>query len=385
MYLLFVSTRKKIAVNTRFLLSNRMEGIGYFTHETLRHITQTHPEVDFYFLFDRSYSSEFLYADNVKPVVLFPQARHPFLWYWWFEVSVAQWLKKNQPDLFLSTDGFCSLQSKVATVAVMHDLSFEHYPQYVPWLTNRYYRHFMPRFARHAARIATVSEYSKQDIVTQYGIEPNKIDVVYSAAKDFFKPTDAATQQNIRNRYTGGAPYLLYVGSVNGRKNIKNMLLAFDVFKKRHGGEMKFLIAGSLGWSNDEMKAAHQQMKFSEAVVFAGRINEEELVKIIGSSFALMYVSLFEGFGVPPLEAMKCNVPSITSSTTSMPEITAGAALLANPIDANDIAEKIEALYLNSTIRTQLIDKGIKRANDFSWQQTAECLWQCCEKAMQTT
>lgn len=379
-----MSTRKKIAVNTRFLLSNRLEGIGYFTHETLRHIVRSHPEVDFYFLFDRQYSKEFLYASNVKPVVLFPQARHPFLWYWWFEISVARWLTQHQPDLFLSTDGYCSLSSNTPTVAVIHDLSFEHYPQYVPWLTNKYYRHFMPRFIQHATRVATVSEYSRQDIVQQYQIEPSKIDVVYSAAKDFFKPTDAVSQQDVCNKYTGGAPFLLYVGSVNGRKNIKNMLLAFDAFKQKHGGDLKFLIAGSMGWSNKEMQIAHQQMIFSADVIFAGRINEDELVKIIGSSFALIYVSLFEGFGVPPLEAMKCEVPCITSSTTSMPEITAGAALLANPNEVMDIAKKIETLYLDNTLRAQLIAKGIKRANDFSWQQTAELLWQCCERAMQT-
>jgi hypothetical protein len=125
-----VNARKKIAVNARFLIKNKLEGIGYFTHETLRHMVLAHPEVDFYFLFDRPNSSEFVYSKNVKQVVLFPPARHPFLWFLWFEFSVARWLAAKQSGLvFLSPDGFCSLLSRCAyRVAVIHDIAFEHYP-----------------------------------------------------------------------------------------------------------------------------------------------------------------------------------------------------------------------------------------------------------------
>ena len=93
--------KKRIAVNTRFLIKNKLEGIGLFTYEALKHITQTHPDIEFYFLFDRPFDAEFIFGENVKPVVLFPPARHPFLWYWWFEISVKGWLNKNKPDLFL--------------------------------------------------------------------------------------------------------------------------------------------------------------------------------------------------------------------------------------------------------------------------------------------
>ncbi len=118
----------KIAVNTRLLLPDKMEGIGYFAYETLLRITRAHPDVEFHFLFDRPYDSSFIFSDNVKPVVLFPPARHPFLWYWWFEWSVAGYLKKNKFDLFLSPDGYCSLSSDTPTLAIQHDIAFEHYP-----------------------------------------------------------------------------------------------------------------------------------------------------------------------------------------------------------------------------------------------------------------
>ena len=113
-----MSKRKTIAVNTRFLIKNKLEGIGLFTYESLKRITQTHSEIDFYFLFDRKFDTEFIFGDNVKPIVLFPPARHPFLWYWWFEFSVANWLNKNKPDLFLSTDGYACLGTETPQVLV---------------------------------------------------------------------------------------------------------------------------------------------------------------------------------------------------------------------------------------------------------------------------
>ena len=179
-----MSKRKAIAVNTRFLIKNKLEGIGLFTCESLKRITHAHPEIDFYFLFDRDFDAEFIFAENVKPVVLFPQARHPFLWYWWFEISVAGWLNKNKPDLFLSTDGYACLKTEVPQVTVMHDLAFKHFKNHVPFIARKYYEYFMPRFAQKAKRVATVSEFSKQDIVNQYGIAADKIDVVYNGAKE---------------------------------------------------------------------------------------------------------------------------------------------------------------------------------------------------------
>ena len=151
----------KIAVNTRFLIKNKLEGIGWFTYESLKRITRQHPEHEFVFLFDRPYAEEFIFSDNVTGRVLFPPARHPLLWYWWFEYSVTAALKQIKPDIFLSTDGYLSLACQVPQVIVMHDLAFEHFPDHVNALTARYYRHFTPKFAKKANRIATVSEYSK--------------------------------------------------------------------------------------------------------------------------------------------------------------------------------------------------------------------------------
>lgn len=372
----------KIAVNTRLLLPHRMEGIGYFTYETMRLIVKEQPQVEFHFLFDRPYDPSFVFAPNVKPVILFPPARHPFLWYWWFNCSVKNYLRKQKFDLLLSPDGYLPLDIATPTVAVQHDIAFVHYPHSIDWLTSKYYGYFVPKFLQQATRIATVSEYSKTDIIQHYGISPSKIDVVYSAAKEVFRPVDDATKIEIRNTYTQGKPYLLYVGSINARKNLKTMLLGFDKYKEVQGSDLQFLIAGAMGWQNSELQPVLDTMKHRADVIFLGRQPLDELAKLVGSAFALMYVSLFEGFGVPPLEAMACGVPAISSTTSSLPEICGTAAILVPPTDVQALADAIFQLCANPSLYHSLVEQGYVQAQQFTWQRTASLLWDSCERAM---
>jgi hypothetical protein len=136
----------KIAVNTRFLLEGQLEGIGIYTQEIFRRVVKLLPQHEFYFLFDRKPAPEFIFADNVKAVIVSPQARHPLLWYWWFEHAVPAVLKKYQIDVFLSPDGYGSLSTDIPQVITIHDLAFEHYPEQVPFLVNQYYRYFVPKY-----------------------------------------------------------------------------------------------------------------------------------------------------------------------------------------------------------------------------------------------
>ncbi len=350
-----------------------------FTYEALKHITQTHPDIEFYFLFDRPYDAEFIFGENVKPVVLFPQARHPFLWYWWFEISVKGWLAKNKPDLFLSPDGYCCLQTKVPQVMVIHDLAFEHFNDHVYGLTHRYYKYFTPRFAHKSNRIATVSEYSKSDIAKLYGIAPGKIDVVYNGAKEVYKPVSDEVKNKVKAQYASGCNYFLYVGSIHPRKNIKNLLLAFEQFKTETSSNFKLILAGRKAWDFEDVEEAYSKMKFKEDVKFMGHMPPADLANITASAFAMVYVSLFEGFGIPIVEAMSCDVPVITSNTTSMPEVAGEAALLINPLSIVDVAGAMKKLATDEKLREDLILKGKTQLQKFSWQLTGEKLWGCCE------
>lgn len=371
----------EIVVNTRLLLKNKLEGIGWFTYETLKRITIAHPNDHFIFLFDRDFDPDFIFSDNITPVILSPQARHPFLFYWWFEFSVADFLNQYQPDLFLSPDGYLSLKADVPQLAVIHDLNFEHYPNDVPFLVRKYYKHFFPKFARKAARIATVSEFSKSDIIKQYLIDPSKIDVVYNGCNELYKPINSTLQQQTKQKFSHNCDYFLFIGALQPRKNISRLLQAFDKFKSAFSSEVKMVIVGEKYYWTSDIKRTYINMKFQNDVIFTGRLETEELKHVIGSALAMTYLPYFEGFGIPILEAMNCDVPVITSNVTSMPEIAKDAALLVDPFSVESMANAMLYLYKDDDMRNILIQKGRKRKLDFSWDLSANLLWKSIEKA----
>ncbi|MBN2175872.1 MAG: glycosyltransferase family 4 protein [Bacteroidales bacterium] len=372
----------KIAVNTRLLLKNRLEGIGWFTYESLKRITQQHPEHEFFFIFDRKYDESFIFSDNITPIVIPPQARHPILFYLWFEQSIPRLFKRIKPDLFLSTDGYLSLSAKVKSLVVMHDLNFEHYPQDLPWMVRKHYRHYFPRYARKAARIATVSEYSKKDISELYTVTPHKIDVVYNGANEGFKPVMEDTKKQVWKKYTQNCPYFLFVGALHPRKNLVNLFKAFDLFKSRKSTNIKLLIVGEKMWWTPEIRNAYEQMKYKNEVVFSGRIEFEQLQKVVASALALTYVSYFEGFGIPIVEAFYAGTPVITSEVTSMPEVAGDAALLVDPFSIRSITDAMVKISSDENLRKLLIEKGNERKKLFSWQITADRLWGSIEKVL---
>ena len=371
-----------IAVNTRLLIKDKLEGIGWFTYESLKRITGQHPEHQFYFIFDRNYPSEFIFSDNITPIVLYPQARHPLLFYLWFEYSLASLLKRLNADLFLSPDGYLSLKADTKSLAVIHDLNFEHYPKDLPLLIRIYYRHYFPKFAAKAARIATVSEFSKQDIVKLYRVPAEKVDVVYDGANETYFPLSPEEVKKIRKQYSDGSPYFIFIGSIHPRKNLVNLFKAFDIFKRNVSSDVKLLVVGAKKWWTTEINQAFKGMQSADEVIFTGRLNTGELRLALGASLALTYVSYFEGFGIPIVEAFRMHIPVITSNVTSMPEVAGDAALLVDPLNPETIAEAMKQVSENTLLRDDLVRKGEIRKNLFTWQKTADRLWESIEKAM---
>ncbi len=372
----------KIAVNTRLLLKNKLEGIGWFMFETLQRIVQNHPEHQFYFIFDRKYDPSFIFADNVYPVVIGPPARHVSLFYIWFEYSIPHVLKKIKPDVFVSPDAYNSLRSPFKSLVVIHDLNFEHYPEKMPWVIRKYYRHFTPLFAHKAVRIATVSEFSKNDITKQYKIAPTKIDVVYNGVNKDYIPVNEKIKKEIKEKYTGGSDFFIYVGALIDRKNLDNLFKAFDQFKKTKQNDVKLLIVGLKMWHNKDLQLTFNAMQYKEDVVFTGRLPIEELCRATASALAMTYVSYFEGFGIPILEAYASGVPVITSNVTSMPEVAGGAALLVDPFNVDEIADAMKRIADSKTLRGELIEKGFQRCKAFSWDLSAQYLWKSIEKTV---
>ena len=229
----------RIAINTRLLLKGKMDGIGWFTAETARRMVLAHPEHTFYFFFDRKPDKEFIFADNVTPVVLCPQARHPVLWHMFFQWAVPLALKKYRIDLFLSPDGFIPLHPKVPTLTVIHDLNFEHSDGNLKGSHQRYMTHYFRRFAKNATRVATVSEYSKQDIMETYGIDGTKVNVVYDGSHPDYRPHSEEEKQATRQLFTSGCPYIIFVSTILKRKNLANLLTAFEQVKNLEPGNLK--------------------------------------------------------------------------------------------------------------------------------------------------
>ena len=377
------NNKKIIAVNTRLLMPGKLDGIGWFTYETLKRVTQMHPEVQFLFLFDRKYSKDVIFGENVTPVVLFPPTRHPLLWYLWFECRVARLLRRRKPDLFLSTDGFLPIRSTIPSVAVIHDINFEHRPWDLPWLVRWYYRSFFPRFARKATRIVTVSEYSRRDIINQYDVQEDKVDLAYNGANVQYAPISEERIEEVRANYTAGAPYFIFVGSLHPRKNITNLLKAFQLFRDEYKGEFKLVVVGEKFFLTRSMEEQLAKMSNKSDVIFTGRLVPRELNDMLGAAWAMTFVPYFEGFGIPIVEAMKCDIPVVASKVTSLPEIAGDAALFVSPESPGSIRDAMIRIVREKGLRQRLIEKGRSRRDMFSWDHTAEQLWNSMERVME--
>ena len=367
----------KIAVNTRFLLSGKLEGIGIYTQEIFKRVVQLMPEHEFFFLFDRAYSSAFIFEKNVTPIVVHPPARHPFLWYWWFEKSIPKVLQENNIDVFISPDGFASLNTSVPQIITIHDLGFEHFPEHVPFLVRKFYRYFTPKYCKKATKILAVSAYTKQDIISTYNIETKKIEVVYNGFDTHLASLKGGTQPVQAERlvpFRGfrGEPYFIFVGAVHPRKNVLGLLKAFEHFKATFSHPHQLVIVGRKAWMNKELEDFYERMQFKKEVIWIEKIERADLIQLMQQSFGLVYPSLFEGFGIPIIEAMNLGIPVICSNVSAMPEVAGNAALLVQPDNTIEIAAAMNELIMNDVLRNDLIAKGKIRATHFDWNTSAE-------------
>lgn len=364
----------RIGINTRFLLSSKMEGFGWYTYEVVKRLVENHPEHEFIFFFDRPYDPKFVFAENVTPVVLFPPARHPVLFVWWFEYSVKKALKKYDIDLFYSPDGYLSLKSKVPQVGVIHDLNFEHHPEDIPASPLRYLRKYFPKFAKKARHILTVSDYSKQDIVKSYGISQSKITVAWNGASETFVPLKAEEIAEIRTEKTNGRPYFIFVGAIHPRKNVGRLIEAFGKFALVNP-DIDLMIVGESLWANKASSIPEVSEDLKKRILFSGHVSLEALNKLMGAAFALAYIPYFEGFGIPLVEAMRCGIPIISGNLTCLPEVAGEAAIYVNPFDTDEVSKAMIYLASDEQKHAELAQKSLERSVLFSWDYTAETTW----------
>jgi glycosyltransferase involved in cell wall biosynthesis len=366
----------KIAVNARLLVKNKLTGAGWFSYQILKRITQENLYDEFIFFFDRKIEDEFVFAPNVRAIRLFPKTFNSFFTWIFFQISLRFALRKHKPDVFLSPESHLCLGSKVKSICVFHDIFFEKHPKYLDNKLKLYFfRKYFPKYAKKSNKIATVSEHSKKDLIEIYKLAPEKITVVHNGANISYHSISDLDKYQIRLQYTGGKQFFIYIGNIFRKKNIYNLLKAFEIFKKTDDTEMKLILVGCSLNKKYSFTKFFKGLKQQNNIVLLPRLEPEQLNKVLASSVALLYPSLYEGFGLSILEAFHSETAVISSNISSMPEVAGNAALYCNPFEPEDIAKQMVKIILTPGLREKLIENGKKQREKFSWDKTAESVW----------
>jgi glycosyltransferase involved in cell wall biosynthesis len=259
-------------------------------------------------------------------------------------------------------------------VATIHDLSFEHLPETFKRRSRAQLRFTVRRTALGAAKIITLSEYSRRDICTTYGISTERVAVTPGAAPPHFLPVASETElKRIRQRYGIGSDYILSLSSIQPRKNLVRLIEAYTCLRNARAQSKlpTLVIAGKRGWLDSDVFRAAEQSGLGADVLFIGYVAEPDLPALFSAATSFVYPSYFEGFGLPVLEAMQCGTPVIAGNRTSIPEIAGEAALLFDPFDSRALTEALARVIDDRELRATLKRRGLERAGQFSWQDTA--------------
>jgi len=347
-----------------------MQGSRTYTYNVAKNLVEQDAENEYHLYFaNRAISTPpCLERPNVHKKVIFPNGRLLRL-----SLVFPLMLRLHDIDVF-----HCNYIGppfmKTPYIVTLHDILHEEYPQFFPGKMRFLMSLLYPFSARHAAKVITVSEYSKKAIVRLYGVPDENVVVIPNGVADEFRPvTDTDRIVRVKQRY--GIPvalkYILYVGRLEPRKNITGLLNAYHGLKKEHRVEHVLVIAGMKDFLYDNIFKTVQCLGLTEEVIFTGRVEQRDLATLYSGAELFVYPSFGEGFGIPPLEAMACGVPVITSNTTSLPEVIDDAGIMIDPWNDNELARAMLAVMENVNLQDELKEKGIKRARLFSWKNSA--------------
>ena len=282
-------------------------------------------------------------------------------------LTLSAELRKNPVDV-LHVQFTAPLIAPCPVVVTIHDLAFEHLPRTFKRRSSMQLRLTVRHTAKRAAHIITGSEYSRRDIMQTYGIESQRITVIPAAAPDAFAPvTDEKELARVRALYGIEGEYILNVGSIQPRKNLRRLIEAYSSLRRAQpdGKLAQLVLVGKCAWLYEETLRTIRDLGVSESVILTGYVPEAHLPALYSGSLCFVYPSYFEGFGLPPLEAMKCGAAVIVGNKTSLPEVVGNAAMLVDPFNVNEIASAMEKVMLDSALRSQLQAKGLEQAKHF--------------------
>lgn len=368
-----------IAVDTSFLHCDK--ATNFFIKEIFYRLANTHQKDRFLLFSDKPDDILNNAPKNITQITVTPTPANIFTYKWRYDFKIPAALKKHKADIFIGTNGICSLTTKLPQLLFIPNLNFLHYSVLYSKPALFIYKKFTPGFLKKSASVITFSEVVKQEIVSKYTISQQKITVISGAANNLFKPVSWPERENIKDHYAHGCEYFIFTGGFNPVKNLIGVLKAFSVFKKWQKTNMKLVIINSLPRYKDEAEKINSY-KYKSELCFIENLSIEESARVIAGAYVLICPSLDKGFEPVVLEAMQCEVPVITSAGSSMAETAGNAALYTNSAEPEEIAAQMKRIFKDEQLRNNLITAGRERIKNYTWKETTSVLWEMIEKVV---
>ena len=343
-------------------------GVGYYTEHLLQHLAAEGPEDDIIVLSNRPVETTRPLPSHVRVVT--SGWRLPRIV--WMQSQAPRLLERLQPDVVHFTNGIVPMASPVPVVVTIHDMSLTLYPGYHPPRRVLLNRPLVNLAARRADAIITVSESSKRDIVRSYGLSPERVHVVHEAAAPAFRPIhDLGELTRVRRQYGLADRFILYVGTIEPRKNLPKLIEAFARRRRRGDLTHQLVCVGPYGWLSRDIEALLDRLQVNDSVLFTGYVPFHDLAALYNLAEMFVFPSIYEGFGLPVIEAMACGTPVITGHVAALDEVTGGAVEHVEALEVEAIGDALVRLAQDRDRRQALTRAGLQRAQFFSWARAA--------------
>jgi glycosyltransferase involved in cell wall biosynthesis len=355
----------RIGIDAR-LTHYRQAGISRYTLQLIEALARC--DVDDEFVILQSFRSKrpLLDRPNFTRRQLYTPCHHPLE-----QLTLPLEISTKGLDVLHSPDFIPPFRRNCRSVITIHDLVFILYPHFLTKDAARYYGQ-IDQAVRRTDAIIAVSEATKRDLIRLVGAPEHKISVIYEGASPYFRPMRSPeVTERVRERFGLQQDFILFVSTIEPRKNVPTLLQGFRHLLDAYHPEVKLVLAGEKGWLYDEVFQRVSDLNLVDDVMFLGRVTTEELLWLYNSAQMLVAPSIYEGFGLTPLEAMACGTPVVVSNVSSLPEVVGDAGLLVNPESVEELAVAMWRVLTDSELRASLMDKGIKRAASFSWDKAA--------------
>lgn len=367
-----------IAINAKPLNEELKVGVATYTLNLLKSLAKVDLKNRYTIYGVRLAPEELAIENNNFKIKNMPAFLRPwsfwYSWYPWYYAGFFLQLSRDKPDIFFSPYPSLPLYCPCPKVAVVHDLSFLIIRNSFRTHSQIILKNQLLHMVRRASKIIAVSQSTKRDLLRFYQVNPAQVSVVYEGYDtDAYKPhSDMDRVKALGQRYGIDAHYVLYVGTLEPRKNIPRLIEAFASLKKQGMIRHKLVIAGKKDWLYNNIFQTVTRAGLDDEVIFTDYVPDQDLPLLISGADLFVYPSLYEGFGLPPLEAMACGIPVITSNLSSLPEVVGDAGILVDPYSVDEIAEAIHQVLSDAKLREQMQQKGLDRARMFSWEKTAQ-------------